>query len=75
MVSVGSNFLSLLLSDGHPRSNPLGLAVHSGIHVVLDHGLGHINPLGLGARVPASDGLGVSGGVGKRSASTTTAQT
>ena len=55
-MSVGSNYLSLLLSDGHPRSNPLGLAVHSGIHVVLVHGLGQINPLGLGRLVLVLDG-------------------
>ena len=49
VVSVGSKLLSLLLSDGHLRSNPLGLAVHGGVHDVLVLGLGHVNPLGLGA--------------------------
>jgi hypothetical protein len=74
MVSVGFNLLNLILSDCLPRINPLGLAVHGGVHVVLVLRLGYVNPLGLGACVPGSEDLGVSGGVGKRSASTTTPQ-
>jgi hypothetical protein len=61
-VSVGSDLLSLLLSDGHLYSNSLGLAVHDSFHIVLN--LEHFpsNLLRLGRRVLGGDDLGDSGG-------------
>jgi hypothetical protein len=75
VVSVGFDLLSLLLSDGHLYSNPLGLAVHDNFHVVLVLGLCHSNPLGLGVIGLGGDDLGVSGGGVQRSASTSAPRT
>jgi hypothetical protein len=74
-VSVGFDLLSLLLSDGHLYSNPLGLAVRDNFHVVLVLGRCHGNPLGLGVLGLGGDDLGVSGGGVQRSASTAAPQT
>ena len=60
-MSIGFDLLSLLLSDGHLYSNPLGLAVHDNFHVVFVLGLCHGNPLGLGVLGLGGDDLGDSG--------------
>ena len=61
VVSVGSDHLSLLLSEGHLYSNPLGLAVHDTFRVVLVPRLCHGNPLGLGMLGLGGSDLGDSG--------------
>ena len=58
VVSVGSEYLNLLLSECHPCSNPSGLAVHDGFHVALVLVPRHGNPLRLGVLGLGSDDLG-----------------
>ena len=55
-MSVVFDLLSLLLSDGHLYSNPIGHAVHDNFHVVLI--LRHLpgNLLRLDGRVLGGDG-------------------
>jgi hypothetical protein len=75
VVSSGFDLLSLLLSDGHLYSNPLGLAVHNDFHAVLLLGRCHGNSLGLGVLGLGGDDLGFSGGGVQRSASTAAPRT
>ena len=60
-MSIGSERLNLFSQNVTLCSNPSGLAVHDGVHVVLVLGLRHGNPLGLGVLGLGGDDLGGSG--------------